>query len=189
MIMNPNPLPIPVHDAGVLCVILSNTAISKYVVKEIFRSILHLIGILFESWEELSENTLDSYECCKTPSDSYVEEFRSQIPAMRFNSLSILDSECSKCLSEFEPDSEDYAEYSSICRNSQKMNRISVQFTEQAQRLHRRKELPKFRKIPRFQKNSRPVRVLRPGVCLMQKNSFRFKIQRFLNGIVLGLAV
>ncbi|KAL8510755.1 hypothetical protein ACS0TY_017532 [Phlomoides rotata] len=94
------------RDAGVLCVILSNTAISKYVVKEIFRSILHLIGILFESWEELSENTLDSYECCKTPSDSYVEEFRSQIPAMRFNSLSILDSECSKCLSEFEPDSE-----------------------------------------------------------------------------------
>ncbi|KAL8511358.1 hypothetical protein ACS0TY_017958 [Phlomoides rotata] len=93
-------------DAGVLCVILANTAISISIVKEIFRSILHIIGIRFESWEELFEDTLDSYECRKTPSESYVEEFRSQIPAMRFDSLTILDSECSICLSEFEPDSE-----------------------------------------------------------------------------------
>lgn len=93
-------------DAGVLCLILANTAISISIVKEIFRSILHVIGIRIESWEELSVDTSDSYECHKTPSESYVEEFRSQIPAMRFDSLCIHDSECSICLSEFEPDSE-----------------------------------------------------------------------------------
>lgn len=85
-------------DAGVLIVILANTAISISIVKEIFRSILHVIGIRIESWEELSVDTSDSYEC--------VEEFRSQIPAMRFDSLCIHDSECFICLGEFKPDSE-----------------------------------------------------------------------------------
>lgn len=96
-------------DAGVLCVILANTAISISIVKEIVRSILHVIGIRIASWEELSVDPSDSVECHKSHSESYMEEFQSQIPAMRYDSLRMCDcltQECSICLSEFEPNAE-----------------------------------------------------------------------------------
>lgn len=96
-------------DAGVLCIILANTAISISIVKEIVRSILQVVGIRIASWEELSADPLGSGGCRKGLSESYMEEFRSQIPAMRFDSLSMHDypgQECSICLSEFEPNAE-----------------------------------------------------------------------------------
>lgn len=96
-------------DAGVLCVILANTAISISIMKEIVRSLLLLIGIHIASWEELSMEQLDSVHSHKSPSESYIEEFRSRTPAIRYNSMFTCDcpkQECSVCLTEFEPNAE-----------------------------------------------------------------------------------
>ncbi|XP_060213840.1 probable E3 ubiquitin-protein ligase XERICO isoform X1 [Lycium barbarum] len=99
-------------DAGVFCVILVNTAISISIVKGMVRSILHVIGINFASWEEYSiEGTsLDPFECRGTPSGSYMEEFRSRTPAVRYDSLCISNhpaaQECSVCLADFNHDAE-----------------------------------------------------------------------------------
>ncbi|PIN20350.1 hypothetical protein CDL12_06941 [Handroanthus impetiginosus] len=96
-------------DAGVLCVILANTAISISIVKEIFRSILHVIGIRIASWEELSAEPSHSTECHRSPAESYIEEFQSQIPVTQYDSIFIHNcprQECSICLSEFELNAE-----------------------------------------------------------------------------------
>lgn len=97
-------------DAGVLCVILVNTAISISIVKEIVRSILHVIGIRIASWEEYNvEGPLDAFECRGAPSESYMEEFRSRFPPIRYDSICMcehLEQECSVCLIEFAPDAE-----------------------------------------------------------------------------------
>ncbi|GAA0155010.1 hypothetical protein LIER_12837 [Lithospermum erythrorhizon] len=95
-------------DAGVLCVILVKTAISISIVKDLVRSILHVMGIHIDSWEEYSiENHLDSIECREIPSESYMDEFRSRRPAIRYDSLcNSPKQECSVCLTEFKPDSE-----------------------------------------------------------------------------------
>ncbi|XP_051126202.1 probable E3 ubiquitin-protein ligase XERICO [Andrographis paniculata] len=96
-------------DAGVLCIILANTAISISIVKEIVRCILHVIGIHISSWEEFSVEPSGSYECRKTPSASYMEEFRTRTPAMRYDSIYICNcpkQECSICLTEFEAKAE-----------------------------------------------------------------------------------
>ncbi|KAK6141269.1 hypothetical protein DH2020_024985 [Rehmannia glutinosa] len=66
-------------DAGVLCVILANTAISISIVKELFRSMLHdVIGIRIASWEELSVDPSDSAECHRNPSESYMDAFEAK---------------------------------------------------------------------------------------------------------------
>ncbi|CAH9054827.1 unnamed protein product [Cuscuta epithymum] len=103
------------NDAGVLCVILVNTAISISIVKDMFRSFLSIIGIRISSWEEYSidgtmmDNTL---ECRGTPSESYMEEFRHQTPAIRYDSMCAASKnhpeqqECSVCLTEFAPEAE-----------------------------------------------------------------------------------
>ncbi|XP_051115277.1 probable E3 ubiquitin-protein ligase XERICO [Andrographis paniculata] len=96
-------------DSGVLFVILANTAMSIAMVKEIVRSILHVIGIRIASWEELSVEPLDSGECHRSPSETYAEELRSQMPAMRYDSIFIrtcLREECPICLTEFEANME-----------------------------------------------------------------------------------
>ncbi|KAJ8564434.1 hypothetical protein K7X08_000894 [Anisodus acutangulus] len=97
-------------DAGVFCVILVNTAISISIVKGMVRSILHVIGINFSSWEEYSvEGPLDPFECRGTPSGSYMEEFRSKTPAIRYDSLCISNhpvQECPVCLADFNHDTE-----------------------------------------------------------------------------------
>lgn len=93
-------------DAGVLCIILANTAISISIFKEIFCSILHVIGFRITSWEEFSVDPSGSAECNRSPSESYMEEFRSRIPAMQYDSILTRDRECSICISEFEPTTE-----------------------------------------------------------------------------------
>lgn len=97
-------------DAGVFCVILVNTAISISVVKGMVRSILHVIGINFASWEEYSiEGPLDPFEGRGSPSGSYMEEFRSRTPAVRYDSLCISNhptQECPVCLADFNHDVE-----------------------------------------------------------------------------------
>ncbi|XP_076901055.1 putative E3 ubiquitin-protein ligase XERICO [Bidens hawaiensis] len=91
-------------DAGVLCVILVNTAISISIMKELVRSILHVIGIHVAS----AEDTLtESVECRGTPSETYMEEFRSQTPSFLYDLLCRqTKQECSVCLVEFDPNAE-----------------------------------------------------------------------------------
>ncbi|CAK9167182.1 unnamed protein product [Ilex paraguariensis] len=95
-------------DAGVLCVLLVNTAISICIVKEIVRSILHVVGIRIASWDEYSlDSPSNSIECRGCPSESYMEEFKNRTPAIRFDAVSGCnrpEQECSVCLTEFKPD-------------------------------------------------------------------------------------
>lgn len=95
-------------DAGFLCVILVKTAMSISIMKEILRSILHVIGVRMTSWDEFSSQPLtDSPECRGSPSETYMEEFRSRTPTLRYDSLSCTTKqECSVCLNEFKPDAE-----------------------------------------------------------------------------------
>ncbi|PWA98591.1 Zinc finger, RING/FYVE/PHD-type [Artemisia annua] len=95
-------------DAGVLCVILVNTAMSISIMKEVVRSILHVIGIHVASWEDLNNQTLtESVEHRGTPSETYMEEFRSRTPSVLYDSLCRrTKQECSVCLVEFKPDAE-----------------------------------------------------------------------------------
>ncbi|VFQ90891.1 unnamed protein product [Cuscuta campestris] len=74
-------------DGGVLCVILFNTAMSISMIKEMVRSILSVIGIPIASpWEEYPAG--DAIEECRaSPSESYMEEFRSQTLTLRYDSF------------------------------------------------------------------------------------------------------
>ncbi|KAL6561327.1 hypothetical protein OROMI_016928 [Orobanche minor] len=95
-------------DAGLLYVVLLNIAISVSFVKNHFISILHTVGIRLPSWEEeeeLSMGPSNSSECPRNPSESYVEDFRSQISSITYKSISNdcpAKQECSICLSEFQ---------------------------------------------------------------------------------------
>ncbi|KAL3633792.1 hypothetical protein CASFOL_022554 [Castilleja foliolosa] len=97
-------------DAGMLCIILANTAISISIIKELISSILSVIGFRIASRDEYSPETSDLSGCRLSPSESYMDEFRSRTPAMRYDSIvacgSQQDQECSICLSEFEPKAE-----------------------------------------------------------------------------------
>ncbi|KAD4179036.1 hypothetical protein E3N88_27627 [Mikania micrantha] len=95
-------------DAGVLCVLLVNTAMSIAIMKEIVCSILHVIGIHVASGEDYSTQTLaESLECRGTPSETYMGEFRSRTPSMLYDSLCCqTKEECSVCLVEFKLDAE-----------------------------------------------------------------------------------
>lgn len=104
--MGLSPYPNPV-DAGVLCIILVNTAKSISTVKEIVWYILHAIGIQVMSWEEYSTasptNLSGSRESCLGTS---IEEFRSRIPSVNYDSLCShkqLEHECSVCLTDYKP--------------------------------------------------------------------------------------
>ncbi|KAG5551421.1 hypothetical protein RHGRI_009741 [Rhododendron griersonianum] len=103
------PYPTPA-DGGVLCVILVNTAISISIVRDIVLSALHVVGIRIAPWEEYSnEHPSDFNECRGSPSETYMEEFRSRTPAVRFDSVCKSrrpEPECSVCLTEFEPNAE-----------------------------------------------------------------------------------
>lgn len=95
-------------DAGILCVILVKTAMSLSIMKELLRSILHVIGIRMTSFEEFSNQPItESPECRGCPSKTYMDEFRSRTPTLRYDSLSrTTKQECSVCLIEFKPDAE-----------------------------------------------------------------------------------
>ncbi|XP_024980148.1 probable E3 ubiquitin-protein ligase XERICO [Cynara cardunculus var. scolymus] len=103
-------------DAGVLCLILVNTAISISMMKEILRPILHLIGIRLasssSSWSEEDDfsdqaSADESIEHRGRPSETYMDEFRSRTPTLRYDSLSCTTKqECSVCLIDFRPDAE-----------------------------------------------------------------------------------
>ncbi|KAL6975511.1 RING-type E3 ubiquitin transferase [Sarracenia purpurea var. burkii] len=105
------PYPTPA-DGGMLCVILVNTAISFSIVRDIVLSILHVVGIRISSLEEYSiESPSDFCDCRGSPSETYMEEFRSRTPSVRFKTMCDKgqrrpERDCSVCLTEFEPDAE-----------------------------------------------------------------------------------
>ncbi|PWA28989.1 zinc finger, RING/FYVE/PHD-type [Artemisia annua] len=93
-------------DAGIMCVILVKTAMSISIMKELLRSILCVIGIRMTSREEFP-NLIEPLECRGSPSETYMEEFRSQNPTLRYESLCCTTKqECSVCLIEFKPDAD-----------------------------------------------------------------------------------
>ncbi|KAL7591606.1 probable E3 ubiquitin-protein ligase XERICO [Lactuca sativa] len=95
-------------DAGVLCVILVNTAMSISIMKEIVCSILHVVGLRVASSPSSSnQGSPEASERRGSPSETYMEEFRSRTPSLRYISLRRpTKQECSVCLTEFKPDSE-----------------------------------------------------------------------------------
>lgn len=94
-------------DAGMLCIILVNTAKCIAMMKETVRFVLKTIGIDIVSWEEYNTTDSPSYslECYESSSEASIEEFRSRIPAMRYDSLCSkqLEHDCSVCLTNFRP--------------------------------------------------------------------------------------
>ena len=103
---------LPAPSEGVLCVLLVNTALSVSIIKGIIRSVLQLVGIRLSSSSpplaDSSENLSESFEFHVSPSASYIEEIRSSIPAIQFESVCSFkqrEHECSVCLTEFEPES------------------------------------------------------------------------------------
>lgn len=91
-------------DAGILCVILVKTAMSISIMKEILRSILHVIGIRIpSSSDEFLNQSVVEVECRGSPSKTYMDEFRNRTPTLRYDSVSCTENyqECCVCLVEF----------------------------------------------------------------------------------------
>lgn len=108
---------LPAPSEGVLCVLLVNTVLSISIFKGIVRTILHIVGIHLSSSSssspspspDASQNPTESFEFHLSPSESYIEEFRSRTPTLRFDSVcccELPEHECSVCLTQFEPESE-----------------------------------------------------------------------------------
>ncbi|KAJ4730259.1 RING-H2 finger protein [Melia azedarach] len=112
---------LPSASEGMLCLILMNTALSINLVKGIFRSILKVVGINLSESQPASYSppyphyippqvvSTESIDVHFSPPLSYVEEFRSQNPAIKFETLchcKHAENDCSVCLTEFEPESE-----------------------------------------------------------------------------------
>ncbi|OVA06708.1 zinc finger protein [Macleaya cordata] len=101
---------LPAPSEGVLCIILVNTAISISIFKGIMRSILHIVGIrLSSSPSETVDTPSEPFDFRVTPSETFMEEFRSRIPTIQFGSVfksTRSDHDCSVCLTQFEPESE-----------------------------------------------------------------------------------
>ncbi|KAJ6401500.1 hypothetical protein OIU84_016828 [Salix udensis] len=108
---------LPAPSEGVLCVILVNTALSISIVKGIVRSILHIVGIRLSPSSpsaslpssDNAEDTIDSFEFHFSPPENYIEEFRSRMPSIQFDTVCCCkqpEHDCSVCLTQFEPESE-----------------------------------------------------------------------------------
>ncbi|KAL5581681.1 hypothetical protein UlMin_014123 [Ulmus minor] len=111
---------LPAPSEGVLCLLLVNTALSFSIFKGIIRSILHIVGIHLSSSSSSSSSSsplssaefheiYSPLEIHHNPAYSYIDEFRSRSPAIRFDSMSgcqQTEHDCSVCLSQFEPESE-----------------------------------------------------------------------------------
>ncbi|CAL0318653.1 unnamed protein product [Lupinus luteus] len=104
---------LPAPSEGVLCILLVNTVSSISLFKGIVRTILHIVGINVSSSSSspnTSQNPTESFELHLSPSDGFIEEFRSKTPSRSFDSVCGCDHQpehdCSVCLTEFEPKSE-----------------------------------------------------------------------------------
>lgn len=108
---------LPSTSEGMLCIILVNTAQSISIFKGIVQAILHVVAICLSSSSASSQSTpsdpgetpVETFSTQATPSGSYIEKFRTQSPATRYDavhSCKLLEHDCSVCLTEFKPESE-----------------------------------------------------------------------------------
>ncbi|RDX93925.1 putative E3 ubiquitin-protein ligase XERICO, partial [Mucuna pruriens] len=77
----------------------------------IVRTILHIVGIQVSSSPspDISQNPPEPFEFHLSPSEGFIEEFRSKTPTLRFGSMcgfKLPQHECCVCLTKFEPESE-----------------------------------------------------------------------------------
>lgn len=104
--MGLSPYPTPV-DAGVLCLILVNTAKSVSTVKKIVQVILHSLGIVVSQDEYTTESPTNLSGNGDSCLETSIEELHSQIPAISYDSLCSsykqLQHECTVCLTQFNP--------------------------------------------------------------------------------------
>ncbi|KAK1414404.1 hypothetical protein QVD17_30148 [Tagetes erecta] len=93
-------------DAGILCMILVQTAMSISFMKENLLSVMQVFRIRMASWEEYPDQpAAEPPE--RATSRIYMDEFRSMVPTLRYDSLSCnVKQECSVCLIEFKPAAE-----------------------------------------------------------------------------------
>ncbi|KAE8703942.1 putative E3 ubiquitin-protein ligase XERICO [Hibiscus syriacus] len=109
---------LPSPSEGMLCVLLVNAALSLSIIKGILRSILRIIGIHLSSSSTSPDSTRSFTDYSESPGEPssyrkaskiYIEEFRSKIPTVRFDTLSSSERpeyDCPVCRCEFEPESE-----------------------------------------------------------------------------------
>ncbi|KAG4969185.1 hypothetical protein JHK82_034898 [Glycine max] len=104
---------LPAPSEGVLCVLLVNTALSISIFKGIVRTILQIVGIRVSSLSpspDISRNPPEPLEFNLSPSEGFIEEFRSRTPTLRFGSMCGSKQPqhecCCVCLTKFEPESE-----------------------------------------------------------------------------------
>ncbi|GAB2233724.1 hypothetical protein Droror1_Dr00002953 [Drosera rotundifolia] len=102
---------LPSPSDGLLCIIMSNTAVTISLVRCVLRSFLHVVGVRREETMSAGEyETAESYNVPET--NLYMEAFRYRTPRLRFKELSDageddLDHDCTVCLTRFESESED----------------------------------------------------------------------------------
>lgn len=102
---------LPAPSEGVLCVIMVNTVFSISIFKGIVRAILHVIGIKLNAIPTSSDSHSHSeplIEFRRESTETYMEEFRSRTPAIRFDKLCSEHEHdcCTVCLTRFHPDTE-----------------------------------------------------------------------------------
>lgn len=109
---------LPSASEGVLCIILVNTAVPFTIIRYLIRAILFIFGVQLDSAFTSADTTEEDSNASRvTPSDTYLDEFRSRTPAVRFDSVckkaklqeeeeEFEGQDCSVCLTGFEADSE-----------------------------------------------------------------------------------
>ena len=109
---------LPSPSEGVLCALLVNTVLSISIFKGIVRTILHIVGIHLSSSSNSpspspnasqTQSPPEPLEFLLRPSESFIEEFRSRTPTLRFDSVCSCERpehDCCVCLTRFEPESE-----------------------------------------------------------------------------------
>ncbi|OWM81533.1 probable E3 ubiquitin-protein ligase XERICO [Punica granatum] len=110
---------LPAPSEGMLCIILVNTALTFSIFKNFIRTILRIFGFRISAsssspppsstTDSIVTHQLDFSDFYTSPTETYIEQFRSQTPTVHFESVCGLNKgehDCSVCLTQFEPDSE-----------------------------------------------------------------------------------
>lgn len=112
---------LPAPSEGMLCIILVNTALTVSIFKNFIRTVIHIFGFWLSPSSSSSSpppttesiathHPLDLSELFNSsPTETYIEQFRSQTPTVHFETVCSPnkgDHDCSVCLTQFEPHSE-----------------------------------------------------------------------------------
>ncbi|KAI0511959.1 hypothetical protein KFK09_012593 [Dendrobium nobile] len=94
---------LPTPSESVLTLLLVNTALTISILKEIFRSALHIFGLTPEIDSAVAESTAEIPNLFSPAEENLTERFRSRIKAVRFGYHR--HGDCRVCLAGFEPES------------------------------------------------------------------------------------